>query len=92
MEYMVEHSLEDILREGERLYLNKFKEELEKGFYGQYAVIDIEKEDYIASPNKLQAIDEAKKKFGEKLFYTVQVGNLEKPTVNYRTKQNAWIF
>ncbi|TSC77512.1 MAG: Uncharacterized protein G01um101424_359 [Parcubacteria group bacterium Gr01-1014_24] len=89
---MAEHSLEDILREGERLYLNEFKEKLEKDFYGQYAVIDIEKEDYVASPNKLEAIEEAKKKFGDKLFYTVQVGNLEKPTVNYRAKQSAWNF
>ena len=89
---MSDYSLEDILREGEHLYLDTFKEELENTFDGQYAVIDIESRRYVVKPNQLDAIEEAKKEFGNRLFYIVQVGSLDKPTVNYRTRQHAWNF
>lgn len=89
---MTTYSLEDILREGEHLYLETFKEELEGAFGGQYAVIDVESKEYVVRPNQLDALDEAKKKFGDKLFYIVQVGSLDRPTINYRTSQHAWIF
>jgi hypothetical protein len=89
---MSDYSLEDILREGEHLYLHTFKKELEDTFDGQYAVIDVESKKYVVKPNQLDAIDEAKREFGDKLFYIVQVGNLKRPTVNYRTNQHAWNF
>jgi hypothetical protein len=85
-------SLEDILRIGEGLYFTKFKEALEKEHYGEYAAIDVEKEDFVVRQNKLEAIEEAQQKFGKKLFYIVQIGSLDKPTTNYRSSRYAWNF
>ena len=85
-------NLDKILAEGERLYLNKYKAELEKEFLGFYAVIDIETEQYVVSENKLKAFELAKEKFGdEKLFFGVHVGELNTSTVNFKdnTKENA---
>lgn len=90
---MYGQSLDDILRSGERLYLDRFKGELEADHMDAYAVIDTEAEEYVVHENKLRAIELAKEKFGDKLFYTVQVGSLDKPSVNYRATQNvAWNF
>lgn len=87
------HALEDILRKGERLYLDRFKGELEKSSYGHYIVIDVDDERYVVASTKLQAITEAKERFGDRLFYTVQIGNLEHPTVNHRQSNlHAWNF
>ena len=78
--------LDEILHMGEELYLNKFKLELEAKFYGQYAAIDVETADYTVSESKLQALDEAKKKFNGRLLYTIKIGSLDRPTVNYLKK------
>lgn len=77
-------SLDDVLRVGEDLYLNTFKERLEKDYLGQYVVIDVEKKDYTVDENQLAAVEAAKAKFGQKLFFIVKIGSLDKPSVNYR--------
>ena len=80
--------LDLILKEGERLYLDKFREKLEKEFLGSYAVIDIDKQEYIVSENKLKAFELARETFGEnKLFFGVHIGELNTSTVNF--KENA---
>jgi hypothetical protein len=89
---MSDSSLESIVREGENLYLQTFKIELEKDHMGEYVAIDTDVKKYVVRPSRLEAIEAAKKEFGEKLFYTVQVGGLDKPTVNYRTHLHAWNF
>ncbi|MDO8518202.1 MAG: hypothetical protein Q7S26_02850 [bacterium] len=89
---MTERSLEEILRSGESLYLGKFKEELEKSFYGHYAAIDVDTGEYVVKENKLEAVEEARRKFNNRLVYIVQVGSLDKPSVNHRANQHAWSF
>jgi len=89
---MSDASLENIVREGENLYLHIFKVDLEKNHYGQYVAIDTDMKDFVVRPSKIEALEAAKEKFGHKLFYTVQVGGLEKPTTNYRTQLHAWNF
>jgi len=84
-EYM---DLDKILELGQKLYLEKFREKLEKESLGSYAVIDVEKEEYVISESKLQAFDLARKTFGEgKLFFGVHIGELNTSTVNF--KENA---
>ena len=89
---MSDSSLEDIVREGERLYLHTFKATLEKDHFGEYVAIDTDAKEYVVDVSKIEAIEAAKKKFGQKLFYIVQVGSLDKPSVNYRTQRHAWNF
>lgn len=90
---MFQPTLEDILRSGERFYLESLKEKLEKNNLGEYVVIDTDTNNYIINSSKLNAIDEAKATFGNKLFYTVQIGSLDTPTVNHRERLDyAWNF
>lgn len=89
---MSEHSLEDILRLGERLYFDKFRQELEAEFDGQHAVIDVDRSEYVVKSNPVEAMDEAKKKFGDKVFYVIQVGRIDHPTSNHFERRYAWPF
>lgn len=81
-------SLDMILKKGEELYLERFRDKLERGFLGSYAVIDVDKEEFVISENKLKAFELAKETFGEgKLFFCVHIGELDTSTVNL--KENA---
>jgi len=88
---MQTQNLTNILKEGERLYLEEFRTELERAHYGEYAVIDTDTRQYVADPNKLQAIDAAQREFGKKLFYIVRVGDLNQPTINHKMHV-SWSF
>ena len=89
---MSDASLEEIVRKGEDLYLHKFRIDLEKNHSGLYVAIDTGKEDFVVGQSQIEAIEAAKEKFGQKLFYIIQIGSLDKPTVNYRTQLHAWNF
>ncbi|MCR4314681.1 MAG: hypothetical protein NUV84_05585 [Candidatus Uhrbacteria bacterium] len=85
-------SLEEITKLGEKLYSEEYKELFEKEYMGQYAVIDVEQKKYQIDPDRLVAIDKAKKDFGDKLFYIIQIGNSQIPSSNYSEKKYAWNF
>jgi hypothetical protein len=83
----------EVLKKGEALYLGSLKQKLEMDHNGDYVVIDVDSGNFIVESNKIEAIKKAQKEFGEKLFYIVQIGDLEEPTINFRERSNvAWIF
>jgi hypothetical protein len=91
----MEHALtlEQVLTKGEELYLNRFRKDLEREYFGQIAVIHVESGEYVTGENKVIALDKAKEKFGEHIFYIVEVGNLDVPTKNFRGHAlPAWGF
>jgi len=85
-------SLEDISKAGEKFYAEKLKEKLEKENMGQYVVIDVEQEKYHINADRLMALEKAMKEFGNKLFYIVQIGNVQHPSINFNAKRYAWNF
>ena len=85
-------SLEDISKLGEKFYTEKLKEKLEKESLGQYVVIDVEQGKYYVDSDRLVAVDKATKEFGNKLFYIVQIGNVQHPSMNFSAKKYAWNF
>lgn len=87
-----DYSPDEISRIGERLYFDKLKDELEKEHSNEYLVIDVETKHYVVDPDMLAAINKAKEKFGDKMFHIIQIGTLEKPTINYRKLRYAWKF
>lgn len=91
---MMNHSfsLEEMNQLGEKLYSEKLREVLERDYMGQYAVVDVEIGDYVVDPDRLIALDKATKKFGDKLFYIVQIGTFQHPGLNYSAKKYAWDF
>lgn len=86
-----DYSLEEILRLGEKFYVEKLKDKLEKKYKGQYAVIDVENKRYVVNQEKLKAIEKANQKFGKKLFFIVQIGEIE-TTINLKNVRYAWKF
>ncbi len=87
------HNRGEILEGGEKFYLESLKSHLEKEHTGEYVAIDVDSKKYIVDANKMSAIKRAQNDFGEKLFYIVQIGNLNEPTVNFRERKNvAWFF
>lgn len=85
-------SLEEISKLGEKLYHEELKDIFEKDYLGQYAVIDVEQKKYQIDPDRLVAIEKAKKEFGDKLFYIIQIGDAQHPSMNYAAKKYAWNF
>ncbi|MEK7622109.1 MAG: hypothetical protein AAB415_02930 [Patescibacteria group bacterium] len=85
-------SLEEISRLGEKFYTDKLKAKLEKEHMGHYAVIDVEKGKYYIDADRLIAIEKAQKVSGETLFYIVQIGSIQNPSMNFNAKKYAWNF
>ena len=88
---MINYSPEEIAKLGESFYFQELKDKLEKEHMGEYVVIDVVKREYAVSKDKLVAIEEAKKKFGAKLFCIIQVGSIQK-IINYKNSNYAWKF
>lgn len=87
-------SLAEIVRGGEALYLNKFRQVLERECHGRYAVIDVVSEQYVTDEDKVKAFEKATAKFGpDKLFYVTRVGDLTGPTMNFKDHARlSWSF
>ncbi len=84
---------EEVLRKGEAIYLDTLKQNLEVDHMGKYVAIDVNSQAYLLDADKSVLIKKAQEAFGKKLFYMVQVGNLEEPSINFRDRKNvAWIF
>ena len=69
-------SPEELVSTGERIYFS-MKDELEKKYFGQFVVIEVDSKDIIVNSDKLTAIQQAQTKHPNKLFYIVQIGNLK---------------
>ena len=84
-------SLDELTQLGNAFYMEN-KDFLEKKFMGQFAVIDVEVRKYEVDADRLVAIEKAKKSFGDKLFYIIQIGSVQKPNANFSSKKYAWDF
>lgn len=87
-----QYSLDEISRIGEKFYSEELKKRLEKENMGQYVVIDVEQKKYIINADRLIAVEEARKIFGNKLFYIIQIGSIQHPSMNFTSKKYAWNF
>jgi hypothetical protein len=85
-------SLEEISKLGEKFYVEELKGHLEQKNMGEYAVIDVEQKQYRTDPDRLAAVEKARADFGDKLFYIVQVGGVQSPSMNFNAQQYAWHF
>ncbi len=85
-------SSEEISKIGESFYFTELKDKLEKEHNGEYVVIDVQEKQYVTNQDLFNALTEAKKRFGDKLFFIIQVGSIEKPSVNYKDVKYAWVF
>jgi hypothetical protein len=84
-------SFEEITQLGEKFYLDH-REILEQEHMGEFAVIDVETSLYQVDQDRLAAIEKAKKAFGDKLFYIIQIGSFQHSSLNYAAGKYAWNF
>lgn len=89
---MNNQSIEEISKLGEKFYNDELKDSLEKQYMGQYVVIDVEQKKYQIDPDRLVAVEKARKEFGDKLFYIIQIGSARNPNSNFVSKKYAWRF
>ena len=87
-----EYSPEEITRLGQDFYLKVLKDKLERTNNGDYAVIEVQSKDYYVDKDLVNALDKAKKKYPEKLFFIVQIGTLKSPILNLKKGKYAWAF
>ena len=60
---------------------------------GEYVVIDVDTKHYFVDSDSLVALEKAKKKYPDKIFFSVIVGSLNSTTINFRKNQSyAWTF
>lgn len=85
-------SLEEITKLGEKFYTEELKEKLEQENMGQYVIIDVEQKKYQVDADRLIAVEKARKDFGDKLFYIIQIGSIQSSSVNFTEKKYAWNF
>jgi hypothetical protein len=85
-------SLEELTRQGSEFYLDELKEKLERDHMGEYAIIDVENKRYVVGSDGVDAVHEAQRVFGEKLFFIVRIGNLWKTEKRSSEIRHAWYF
>ncbi len=64
----------EIAKKGEEIYQRKFKEKYEPSFNGKFFAIEIETEEGFLGDTLVEAVEKAKEKYPEKIFYIKKVG------------------
>lgn len=68
------YTSEEIGRQGQKLYEQHIRAQVEDRFYGQFLVIDIDSGDYEVDSKELSALERARTKHPEGLFYLMRIG------------------
>ncbi len=85
-------SSENLTKIGEKYYLDNLKDKLEKTNNGDFLVLEVESHKYFINQDLMVALNQAKNEFPDKLFFIVQIGTLQKPAINYKRENYAWLF
>ncbi|MGA2910500.1 MAG: hypothetical protein ABSE04_01725 [Candidatus Microgenomates bacterium] len=85
-------SPDELTRKGEEIYLNDLKDKLEQTNRGEYVVIEVDSGKYFIDKDVTVALEKAKTEYPQKLFFIVQIGTLQRNTLNYKQAKNEWLF
>lgn len=81
-------SLEEITELGRHFYFDTLQERLEITNLGQYVVIEPASKEYFINEDLTKALQQARDKYPEDLFYIVKIGDIRKPRIN--NISHAW--
>lgn len=84
-----------IVEAGERIYQEKFKNDLESNRKGQYAVINVLKETAVTAATPELAFEKARKADPNGVFHLIRVGYSGAYQVSYQFGRNGrkdWLF
>jgi len=65
---------ERLVAQGEALYQQRLKSQLDPTYHGQIVAIEVESGDYFIGKSVTEAARKAKEKHPEKVFYFVKIG------------------
>lgn len=65
---------EEIAKKGEEIYQRKFREKYEPDFNGKFLAIEIEFEEGFLGDTSAEALEKAKEKYPQKIFYIKKIG------------------
>jgi len=65
---------ERLVAQGEALYQQRLKSQLDPTYHGQIVAIEIESGDYFIGKSVTEAARKAREKYPEKVFYFVKIG------------------
>ena len=65
---------ERLVAQGEALYQQRLKSQLEPTYHGQIVAIEVESGDYFIGKSVTEAARKAREKYPEKVFYFVKIG------------------
>ena len=65
---------ERLVAQGEALYQQRLKSQLDPTYHGQIVAIEVESGDYFVGKSVIEAARKAKEKHPEKVFYFVKIG------------------
>ena len=65
----------EIAKEGERIYAEKYREEYEAKFSGQFAVIEVKSGEIFPGRFPEDAIDKARLKFPDGMLHLIRIGS-----------------
>lgn len=85
-------SAEEITKVGEKYYFETLKDKVEKTNNGDFLVLEVESKKSFINKDLMIALSEARKQFPSKLFFIVQIGTLQRPTMNYKKENYGWLF
>jgi len=85
-------SLNELAEKGQQIYLDELKDKLEKAHMGEYVVIEVESKKYFVGKDPVTVNEKARKEFPDKLFFMVQIGKLQRPSINLKKDDYAWLF
>lgn len=66
--------IEEIAKKGEEIYQRKFKEKYEPSQNGKFLAIEIESEGEFLGDSSVEAVEKAKEKYPQKIFYIKKIG------------------
>lgn len=85
-------SPDEITKRGEEIYINELKDKLEKNRLGNYVVIEVKTKKHFVNKDLVAALEAAKKKFPQDLFFIVQIGKLRTTLLKNQYQQYDWLF
>ena len=65
---------ERLVAQGEALYQQRLKSQLDPTYHGQIVAIEVESGDYFIGKSVTEAARKAREKYPEKVFYFVKIG------------------
>lgn len=71
---MTQASLKEIVARAKEIYARKYQKQFEEQLSGKYVAIDVESEEAYVGDTEMEAFENAKAAFPDRLFHLIKIG------------------